>query len=86
MKRIKQTEEEYNKNKRKLDNYQSQISESDKIIRELRSREDDMSESLRNKESQLAILRVRLEESDNDLKAKRNEVNSIRQESERYYF
>ena len=84
LKRIKQTEDEYSKSKRKLDNYQSQISESDKIIRELRAREEDMSESLRNKDSQLAILRVRFEESDNELKSKRKEIETIRQESERY--
>jgi len=84
LKRIKQTEEEYNKGKRKLDQYQSQISESDKIIRELRAREEDMSESLRNKDSQLAILRIRFEESDNELKSKRKEIETIRLESERY--
>lgn len=60
-----------------------QISESDKIIRELRAREEDMNESIRSKDSQLAVLRVRFDELDNDLKSKKNEIDSLRFESER---
>jgi Rps23 Pro-64 3,4-dihydroxylase Tpa1-like proline 4-hydroxylase len=60
-----------------------QISESDKIIRELRAREEDMNESIRSKDSQLAVLRVRFDELDNDLKSKKNELDSLRFESER---
>lgn len=67
-----------------MENFQNQISESDKIIRELRAREEDMTESIRSKDSQLAILRVRFEEQENDLKSKNNEINSLRQESDRY--
>jgi len=74
---------DFKKTKRKADNYQSQLSESDKIIRELRAREEDMTESVKSKDAQLAILRVRFEEYENDLKAKNVEINSLRIESER---
>jgi hypothetical protein len=59
------------------------VSESDKIIRELRAREEDMTESLRSKDAQLAILRVRFDEVDGELNAKRTEINSLKNESER---
>ncbi len=83
-KRLRSIQEEYQRSKKKIEHYQSQISESDKIIRELRAREEDMSESVRNKDSQLAIIRVRFDEIDNELKAKRAELESITQQSERF--
>jgi hypothetical protein len=49
----------------------------------LRAREEDMTESVRSKDAQLAILRVRFEEYENDIKAKNVEINSLRNESER---
>ena len=42
-----------------------------------------MTESVKSKDAQLAILRVRFEEYENDLKAKNVEINSLRIESER---
>lgn len=74
---------ENNRNKRKIDQYQSQVAQSDKIIRELRAREDDMNESLRSKDSQLAVLRVRFDELDGELKARQAELATMRAESER---
>ncbi len=49
----------------------------------MRAREEDMTESVKSKDAQLAILRVRFEEYENDLKAKNAEINSLRIESER---
>jgi hypothetical protein len=49
----------------------------------LRAREEDMTESVKSKDAQLAILRVRFEEYENDIKAKNVEINSLRIESER---
>jgi hypothetical protein len=70
-KRFKTLQGEFNRAKKKIEHYQSQISESDKIIRELRSREEDMSESIKSKDSQLGVLRIRFIEIENDLKAKK---------------
>ncbi len=74
---------EFQRSKRKIDHFQSQISESDKIIRELRAREDDTNESIKSKDAQLAILRVRLNEVDGELKSKRAELESLKSESDR---
>ncbi|CAF0786049.1 unnamed protein product [Brachionus calyciflorus] len=83
MKRIQDKDDEFKKTKKKIENYQNQISQSDKIIRELRSREEDLNESIRSKDSQLAIIRVRLDETDNELKARKAEIEILKSESER---
>ena len=74
---------EYQRSRRKVDNFQAQISESDKIIRELRSREEDLSESIKSKDSQLAILRVRYNENETELNLKIKEIELVRSESDR---
>lgn len=74
---------ENTRSKRKIEQYQTQISQSDKIIRELRAREEDMNESLRSKDSQLAVLRVRFDELDGELKSRQSELSGMRAESDR---
>ena len=66
-----------------MDHFQTQISESDKIIRELRSREEDLSESIKSKDSQLAVLRVRYNENETELNLKKQEIELVRSESDR---
>ena len=66
-----------------MEQYQVQISQSDKIIRELRAREDDMNEALRSKDSQIAVIRVRFEELEGNLKSRETDLNAVRAESER---
>lgn len=83
MTRIKDKDDDYLKVKKKIENYQNQISQSDKIIRELRSREEDLNESIKSKDSQLAVFRVRLEEYDNELKNRKSEIDSLKSESDR---
>ncbi|RNA33416.1 golgin subfamily A member 5 [Brachionus plicatilis] len=83
MKRIKDKDDDYLKVKKKIENYQNQVSQSDKIIRELRSREEDLNESIKSKDSQLAVFRVRLDEYDNELKNRKEDIDSLRSESER---
>jgi chromosome segregation ATPase len=56
--------------KRQQIQYQQQISESDALLRDLRSRETDSLEVLSTKDSQIALLRVRLAESDELAKTK----------------
>ena len=50
--------------KRQLIQYQQQIAESDALLRDLRSRESNSNEILSAKDTQLALLRHRLAESD----------------------
>ena len=42
-----------------------------------------MNESLRSKDSQLAVLRVRFDELDGELKSRQTELNGLRAESDR---
>ena len=56
--------------KRQQVQHQHQIAESDALLRDLRSRETDAHEALAAKDSQIALLRVRLNESDEKVKTK----------------
>jgi hypothetical protein len=49
----------------------------------LRAREEDMSESLKSKDTQLAVLRVRFEEMDSEIKSKNTEIEALKTESQR---
>jgi len=47
------------------------------ITRELQARLVDMQEAMKSKDTQLAVLRVRLEEADRDLDGKRRTANQL---------
>ncbi|CAH1792461.1 unnamed protein product [Owenia fusiformis] len=81
--RVKMTNKEVEKHKRKTEMLNQQLSRSDQIIRELQSRESDLTESLGAKDSQLAVLRVRYEEADKELKGKTNLMKGLENERER---
>lgn len=70
MREKRQCENDLQTYKRQLVHYQHQVAESDALLRDLRSRETDSMEALSAKDSQIALLRVRLAESDELLKAK----------------
>ena len=63
-------EKELQNYKRQQIQYQQQIAESDALLRDLRSREADSVEAISAKDSQIALLRVRLAESDEFVKSK----------------
>ena len=66
----RQMENDLQMYKRQQIQYQHQIAESDALLRDLRSRESDSTEALLAKDSQIALLRVRLAESDDIIKSK----------------
>ncbi|CAF2735774.1 unnamed protein product [Rotaria sp. Silwood2] len=66
----RQYENELQTYKRQLIQYQHQIAESDALLRDLRARESDSMEVVSAKDSQIALLRVRLAESDELVKTK----------------
>lgn len=68
---------------KKLDHWNSQISGNDKLVRELRERENDMVAAMDAKDSQLAILKVRLQEADQELQARQNVIEELAKENER---
>ena len=49
----------------------------------MRAREEDLTESIKSKDSQLAILRVRFNEYEAELKEKKKEIDILRTESDR---
>lgn len=70
---------------KKLDHWNSQISSNDKLVRELQEREKDMVAAMDAKDSQLAILKVRLQEADQEMLVKQNKIDELSAENERYY-
>ncbi|GFS79728.1 golgin subfamily A member 5 [Nephila pilipes] len=67
----------------KLDSRSPPVSGPEKVIRELREREKDLMAAIEAKDSQLAILKVRLQEADQELKVRRNVVKELETENER---
>lgn len=74
---------ELDTSKRKLDAYHRSASMHDQLVRELQSRESDLTEALGAKDSQLAVLRVRLEEADKELSRKSHVVQNLESHRDR---
>lgn len=68
---------------RQLQRNQAQLSTSENIARQLRMKEDDFTEALNAKDSQLAVLRVRVEETDQELQSTRKQIEEFHLERER---
>ncbi|GBO23525.1 Golgin subfamily A member 5 [Araneus ventricosus] len=79
----KNAETETKKLQKKAEPWNSQMFSSEKMIRELREREKDMTAATEAKDSQLAILKVRLQEADQELQIKRNLVKELEVENDR---
>ena len=69
--------------KRQLEETAQRQLHSDQVVRELRSHESDLQEALHAKDSQLAILRVRLEEADKELDTANNRLSHLHSEKNR---
>ena len=70
--------------RKQLDDYNRTASASDQMVRELQSRESDLMEALQAKDSQLAILRVRLEEADKVMESKQRSIDDLESQRERW--
>uniref|UniRef100_UPI00398F0C68 golgin subfamily A member 5 isoform X2 n=1 Tax=Pristiophorus japonicus TaxID=55135 RepID=UPI00398F0C68 len=81
--RSKQTQEELNKARKQIEKWNTENSKSDRMGRELRSQVDDLNEVLGAKDSQLAVLKVRLEEADQLLKARTEAMDALQNERNR---
>uniref|UniRef100_A0AAY5KAD6 Golgin subfamily A member 5 n=1 Tax=Esox lucius TaxID=8010 RepID=A0AAY5KAD6_ESOLU len=68
--RAKDTQEELNQARLRTEQWNSDQSRADRVVRELRSQVDDLTEALGAKDGQLAVLKVRLEEADQLLKSR----------------
>lgn len=72
-----QYENELQTYKRQQIQYQHQIAESDALLRDLRARESDSTAVLSAKDSQIALLRVRLNEADELLQRKTSQYDEL---------
>ncbi|XP_036431078.1 golgin subfamily A member 5 [Colossoma macropomum] len=68
--RAKDTQEELNQARTRAEKWNTDQSRTDRTVRELRAQVDDLTEALSAKDAQLAILKVRLDEADQLLKAR----------------
>lgn len=83
IKRAKNSESDLLRTKEKLTTQANSVSIHDQLVRELQAREQDLTEALNAKDSQLAVLRVRLEEADRRISSKEKSLEEIRIERER---
>ncbi|XP_078349611.1 golgin subfamily A member 5-like isoform X2 [Oculina patagonica] len=81
--RAKEAERKVKDAEKQLQRSQEQLSTSEDIARQLRMKEDDFTEALNAKDSQLAVLRVRIQESDQELQSKRQQIGEYQLERER---
>ncbi|KAJ8308640.1 hypothetical protein KUTeg_013514 [Tegillarca granosa] len=75
--RAKDSQSELNAVKKKLEDYNRHSSKNEQMIREFQSRENDLLETLTAKDSQLAVLRIRLEEADKTVEQKQKNINQL---------
>ncbi|XP_041353113.1 golgin subfamily A member 5-like isoform X2 [Gigantopelta aegis] len=81
--RAKDAQTELVRVKQQLNDYNSTMSQHDQLVRELQSRETDLTEALTAKDSQLAVLRVRLEEADRECKTRQKQISDLQEHRER---
>ncbi|XP_028396239.1 golgin subfamily A member 5-like [Dendronephthya gigantea] len=81
--RSKEAQERVLSAERDSERLNEQLKKEGKFIREFRSREDDLRETLGAKDSQLAVLRVRIQESDQELRQTKEKLERFQNENER---
>ena len=69
---------------RKVETQGRQLSASEQMVREMQSRESDMQEILATKETQLAVLRMRLDEADRKLDLEKQRITDLQAERDRF--
>jgi chromosome segregation ATPase len=68
---------------RESERLNEQLKKEGKLLREFQSREDDLREAMRAKDSQLAVLRIRIQESDQELRETKQKLGRFQNENER---
>ncbi|CAK6431826.1 unnamed protein product [Pipistrellus nathusii] len=81
--RARETQEELNKARARVEKWNVDHSKSDRITRELRAQVDDLTEAVAAKDSQLAVLKVRLQEADQLLKTRTEALEALQSEKSR---
>lgn len=81
--RSKETQEELNKSRERVEKWNVDHSKNDRIVRELRAQVDDLTEAVGAKDSQLAVLKVRLQEADQLLSSRTEALEALQSEKSR---
>nr|XP_047926411.1 golgin subfamily A member 5 isoform X2 [Anser cygnoides] len=81
--RSKETQEELNKSRERVEKWNVDHSKSDRMVRELQARVDDLTEAVGAKDSQLAVLKVRLQEADQLLSSRTEALEALQSEKSR---
>ncbi|XP_015245409.1 PREDICTED: golgin subfamily A member 5 [Cyprinodon variegatus] len=81
--RAKDLQDELNQARLRADRWNSEQSQTDRTLRELRSQVDDLTEALSAKDGQLAVLKVRLDEADQLLKSRSFALEEAQKEKSR---
>ncbi|XP_008070804.1 golgin subfamily A member 5 isoform X2 [Carlito syrichta] len=83
LQRSKDTQEELNKARARIEKWNVDHSKSDRMTRELRAQVDDLTEAVAAKDSQLAVLKVRLQEADQLLSTRTEALEALQSEKSR---
>ncbi|KAK2826632.1 hypothetical protein Q5P01_020846 [Channa striata] len=81
--RAKDLQDELNQARLRADRWNSEQSQTDRTLRELRSQVDDLTEALSAKDGQLAVLKIRLDEADQLLKTRSAALEEAQKEQSR---
>lgn len=83
LQRSKETQEELTKARARVEKWNVDHSKSDRITRELRAQVDDLTAAVAAKDSQLAVLKVRLQEADQLLTTRSEALEALQTEKSR---
>lgn len=83
LQRSKESQEELNKARARVEKWNADHSKSDRVTRELRAQVDDLTEAVAAKDSQLAVLKVRLQEADQLLSTRTEALEALQSEKSR---
>lgn len=75
---------ELNQTRLRADKWNSEQSHTDRMLRNLQSQVDDLTEGLSAKDGQLAVLKVRLDEADQLLKSRNAALDEAQKEKLRW--
>uniref|UniRef100_A0A6I8Q609 Golgin subfamily A member 5 n=1 Tax=Xenopus tropicalis TaxID=8364 RepID=A0A6I8Q609_XENTR len=81
--RSKETQKELNEARTRMEKWNGDNSKNDRTLRELQAQVDDLSEAMAAKDSQLAVLKVRLQEADQLLNSRTEALETLQSEKSR---
>ncbi|MEE6494375.1 hypothetical protein FKM82_017118 [Ascaphus truei] len=79
----KETQKELNDARTRIEKWNGNNSKSDRSVRELRAQVEDLTEAMTAKDSQLAVLKVRLQEADQLLSSRTEALENLQSEQSR---